>query len=118
MMLTAEQTRLLEYLRERAKTSKIGPTITEMGQALGIKGRHSVHERLVALEERGFIRRIPHKARAIELIDQARRRTPLSEYSNEELSAEWHRRARRFAGDPSIGISSNPASELTAHSKK
>ncbi len=106
MMLTPEQSRLLAYLKVRQAAGNVGPTVSEMAAHMGLKGRGRIQELLVVgLQARGCIRRLPHKARAIEVLEPGQARTPLSEYSDDEIKAEYARRAWRFIGDPRIGVS-------------
>lgn len=67
-MLTRKQKQLLVFINERVKTGEIAPSFEEMKHALGLKSKSGIHRLINALEERGFIRRLPHKARAIEVI--------------------------------------------------
>lgn len=67
-MLTKKQKQLLVFINERVKTGEIAPSFEEMKHALGLKSKSGIHRLINALEERGFIRRLPHKARAIEVI--------------------------------------------------
>lgn len=64
--LTARQRELWMYLSERETC----PSFEEMRAALGLKARSGIHRLLGGLEERGFIRRIPHRPRAIELLSR------------------------------------------------
>lgn len=67
-MITPKQRRVLEYLNEYQREHKTAPTFSEIMSALGIKYRSNVSRYLNALEERGFIRRMPNRARAIEVL--------------------------------------------------
>ena len=67
MGLTAQQGALLEFLKAYLATNGIAPTIREMAWGIGTKSSGRVQTLLTALEERGAIRRIPHRARAIEI---------------------------------------------------
>lgn len=68
--LTPLQDRLLTFLRERAKTSNVSPSLNEMAAAIGIRSKSSAHGILARLEERGLVRRLHNRARAIELVEQ------------------------------------------------
>ena len=67
-MLTKRQYDLLMLINENLKSSGIPPSFDEMKEAIGLKSKSGVHRLISSLEERGFIRRLPHKARAIEVI--------------------------------------------------
>jgi repressor LexA len=71
-MLTAQQKRLLDYLRAELE-SGFAPSLAEMATAMGLSGTGNVHRMLVTLEERGYIRRLFNRARAIEIIDRSSR---------------------------------------------
>ena len=67
-MLTRKQHELLLFIHERLKESGIPPSFDEMKEALDLASKSGIHRLITALEERGFIRRLPHRARAIEII--------------------------------------------------
>jgi repressor LexA len=67
-MLTAKQRELLLFIDESLKESGISPSFDEMREALDLKSKSGVHRLISALEERGFIRRLPNRARALEVL--------------------------------------------------
>jgi repressor LexA len=67
-MLTAKQRELLLFIDDRLKDSGISPSFDEMREALELKSKSGVHRLISALEERGFIRRLPNRARALEVL--------------------------------------------------
>jgi repressor LexA len=67
-MLTAKQHELLLFIDNRLKGSGISPSFDEMREALDLKSKSGVHRLISALEERGFIRRLPNRARALEVL--------------------------------------------------
>jgi repressor LexA len=67
-MLTRKQHELLMFINERLKESGIPPSFDEMKDALDLKSKSGIHRLIKALEERGFIRRLPNRARALEVI--------------------------------------------------
>jgi len=67
-MLTAKQHELLLFIDNRLKESGISPSFDEMREALDLKSKSGVHRLISALEERGFIRRLPNRARALEVV--------------------------------------------------
>lgn len=67
-MLTARQKDLLSLIEESIRADGTAPSFEEMKSSLGLTSKSGVHRLLSSLEERGFIRRIPNRARAIEVI--------------------------------------------------
>ena len=69
-MLTRKQHELITFIQNRLEESGISPSFEEMKDALDLKSKSGVHRLISALEERGFIRRLPNLARALEVIRQ------------------------------------------------
>jgi repressor LexA len=67
-MLTRKQLELLRFIHERLKESGVPPSFDEMKDALDLRSKSGIHRLITALEERGFIRRLPNRARAIEVV--------------------------------------------------
>ncbi|MGH6975827.1 MAG: transcriptional repressor LexA [Stellaceae bacterium] len=67
-MLTRKQHELLLYINRRLSDSGISPSFEEMKEALSLKSKSGIHRLISGLEERGFIRRLPHRARALEVV--------------------------------------------------
>ncbi|EPE98547.1 MULTISPECIES: transcriptional repressor LexA [Rhizobium] len=67
-MLTRKQQELLLFIHERMKESGVPPSFDEMKDALDLASKSGIHRLITALEERGFIRRLPNRARALEVI--------------------------------------------------
>ena len=67
-MLTAKQHELIRFIQQRLEETGISPSFEEMKEALDLKSKSGVHRLISALEERGFIRRLPNRARALEVI--------------------------------------------------
>ncbi|MEO0498071.1 MAG: LexA family transcriptional regulator, partial [Pseudomonadota bacterium] len=67
-MLTRKQHELLMFIHERLKEAGVPPSFDEMKDALDLKSKSGIHRLITALEERGFIRRMPNRARALEII--------------------------------------------------
>jgi repressor LexA len=67
-MLTRKQHELLLYIHERLSETGVSPSFEEMKDALDLKSKSGVHRLISALEERGFIRRLPNRARALEIL--------------------------------------------------
>ena len=66
--LTRKQYELLRFINERLKEAGVPPSFDEMKDALDLRSKSGIHRLITALEERGFIRRLPNRARAIEVI--------------------------------------------------
>jgi len=67
-MLTKKQKNLLLYINKKLRTSGISPSYEEMKNSLNLKSKSGIHRLISALEERGFIKRLAHKARALEVL--------------------------------------------------
>lgn len=67
-MLTAKQRELLLFIQQRLGDTGVSPSFDEMREALELKSKSGVHRLISALEERGFIRRLPNRARALEVV--------------------------------------------------
>ncbi|MCC7393251.1 MAG: transcriptional repressor LexA [Sphingomonadaceae bacterium] len=67
-MLTRKQHELICFIEDRLNNSGISPSFEEMKEALGLKSKSGVHRLISALEERGFLRRLPNRARALEVV--------------------------------------------------
>ena len=66
-MLTKKQMELLEFINTRMKRDGVPPSFDEMKEALDLRSKSGIHRLITALEERGFIRRLAHRARAMSL---------------------------------------------------
>jgi len=78
-MLTTKQRELLMFIHERIKETGVSPSFDEMKEALDLASKSGIHRLITALEERGFLRRLAHRARALEVIklpDQATTSAP------------------------------------------
>lgn len=69
-MLTAKQHELIRFIQQRLEDTGISPSFEEMKEALDLKSKSGVHRLISALAERGFIRRLPNRARALEIVRQ------------------------------------------------
>lgn len=100
-MLTKKQYDLLRFIHDRIQETGVSPSFDEMKEALDLKSKSGIHRLITALEERGFIRRLPHKARALEV-------TRLPENFGAEASAPPRPRAEtaphRPAGAPHLSV--------------
>ncbi|MDR2857083.1 MAG: transcriptional repressor LexA [Novosphingobium sp.] len=69
-MLTRKQHELIRFIQTRLEDTGVSPSFEEMKEALDLKSKSGVHRLISALEERGFIRRLPNRARALEVLRQ------------------------------------------------
>ena len=69
-MLTKKQKELFDYLKEYMSNNQISPSFEEMKEAVNLKSKSGIHRLISSLEERGFIKRLKHKARAMEIVDK------------------------------------------------
>ena len=75
-MLTKKQSELLRFINERLKEDGVPPSFDEMKEALDLRSKSGIHRLIMALEERGFIRRLPNRARALEVLRLPESSTP------------------------------------------
>lgn len=78
-MLTRKQTELLLYINDRLTKDGVSPSFEEMKEALNLQSKSGIHRLITGLEERGFLKRLPHRARALEVVrlpESAGRRAP------------------------------------------
>ena len=88
--MTRKQAELLSYIETYMTTERVAPSFEEMKVAVGLKSKSGVARLILALEERGLIRRLPNRARALEVTQD----NPLAVFTAEQLQAELDRRAR------------------------
>ena len=81
-MLTAKQHELIRFIQQRLEETGISPSFEEMKEALDLKSKSGVHRLISALEERGFLRRLPNRARALEVVRQPEDVTPARSSGN------------------------------------
>ena len=105
-MLTRKQHDLLLFIHERLQETGVPPSFDEMKDALDLRSKSGIHRLITALEERGFIRRLPNRARALEILK-------LPECSM-RASGSRHRRPRQPARLPWGGPASARASSKAA----
>ena len=70
-MLTKKQKELFDFLKDYIANNQISPSFEEMKQAVNLKSKSGIHRLITSLEQRGFIKRLKHKARAMEIIDKS-----------------------------------------------
>ena len=86
-MLTKKQTELLLYINERLTRDGVSPSFEEMKEALNLQSKSGIHRLIMGLEERGFLRRLPHRARALEVLrlpDSAARKSTVPTVVSEQ----------------------------------
>ncbi|MDT0507986.1 transcriptional repressor LexA [Novosphingobium sp. MMS21-SN21R] len=115
-MLTRKQHELLSFIQVRLEESGISPSFEEMKEALDLKSKSGVHRLISALEERGFIRRLPNRARALEVLRQPEsavsKPAPVREAANANTALTPLRSAPKAAPAPA-----NDVIELPLHGK-
>ncbi len=89
-MLTRKQLELLDFINKRVARDGVPPSFDEMKDALSLRSKSGIHRLITALEERGFIRRLAHRARAIEIIKlpEALENTDKSGFSPKVISGD------------------------------
>ena len=85
-MLTKKQSELLRFINERLKESGIPPSFDEMKDALDLRSKSGIHRLILALVERGFIRRLPNRARALEVLKLPESSTPSTSGRGQKFS--------------------------------
>ena len=99
-MLTAKQHELLNFIHQRLSATGVSPSFDEMREALDLKSKSGVHRLISALEERQFIRRLPNRARALEVVKMP------------EVSAPAHTQTR-----PVVPAAANDTIEIPLHGR-
>ena len=84
-MLTKKQLNLLEFIEKKTSANGVSPSFDEMKEALNLKSKSGIHRLIIALEERGFIRRLPHRARALEVIRKVKKSSLISNLYKEKF---------------------------------
>jgi len=113
-MLTAKQHELLRFIQRKLEETGISPSFEEMKEALDLKSKSGVHRLISALEERGFLRRLPNRARALEVLRQpddvsAARPAP----ANDRASGAIVQRAAQ----PALPQAANDVVEIPLHGR-
>jgi len=100
-MLTKKQHQLLLFIHDRLRDEGVPPSFEEMKEAVGLKSKSGIHRLISALEERGFIRRLPHRARALEVLRLPEDQMPASEnVAPEPVSTSGNVIRGNFGGRP------------------
>lgn len=87
--LTSKQAELLGFIETYMAVDGVSPSFDEMRRAVNLKSKSGIHRLISALEERGFIRRMHNRARALEVMNT----NPLAAFTTEQLQAEIDNRA-------------------------
>jgi repressor LexA len=112
-MLTAKQHELLLFIQRRLEATGISPSFEEMKDALDLKSKSGVHRLISALEERGFLRRLPNRARALEVI-----RHPEDVTSGKRVPAAANDRVSQVTMPPrSAPAAANDIVEIPLHGR-
>ena len=85
-MLTRKQSELLRFIHERLKETGIAPSFDQMKDALDLRSKSGIHRLIIALEERGFIRRLPNRARALEVLKMPEASIPAQPQRNQKFT--------------------------------
>jgi repressor LexA len=89
-MLTQKQFKLLKFIEDYLNENGLAPSYDEMKEGIGIKSKSGIHALIAGLEERGYLRRLRNKARAIDIIRAAGERRP-SGTRNDQSEGDWSR---------------------------
>ncbi|MFZ1564905.1 LexA family protein, partial [Sphingorhabdus sp.] len=117
-MLTAKQHSLLMFIHERLEATGISPSFEEMKEALDLKSKSGVHRLIGALEERGFLRRLANRARALEVVKMpdggsARGLAKDEAVNNKVVTLSDH----RPAAPKSLPVAANDVIEIPLHGR-
>lgn len=88
-MLTRKQYELLMFIDESLKKHGVSPSFDEMKQALGLKSKSGIHRLITGLEERGFIRRLAHRARALEVLKLPENAVPPGKSAQPQVTPQF-----------------------------
>lgn len=98
-MLTRKQHELLVFIQRRLNENGVSPSFDEMKEALGLKSKSGIHRLISGLEERGFIRRLPHRARALEILREPDSRPAGGDTSCNVVAPDFRLARTRADGD-------------------
>jgi len=99
-VLTKKQKELFDYLNQYISKNDISPSFEEMKKAVNLKSKSGIHRLITSLEQRGFIKRLKHKARAMEIAKSFVNSAKKNNYQSESLSIEIPFLGSIAAGDP------------------
>ena len=113
-MLTRKQHELLRFIQVKLEETGISPSFEEMKEALDLKSKSGVHRLISALEERGFIRRLPNRARALEVLRQPE---DISVAARERGAANSNEAVSKVLSPPPAPQASNDVIEIPLHGR-
>lgn len=111
-MLTKKQHELLCFINDRLEATGISPSFEEMKEALDLKSKSGIHRLISALEERGFLRRLPNRARALEIL-----KLPEGVGVEKAVSASTSSTFTKIAEPKHIPIAANDVIEIPLHGR-
>jgi repressor LexA len=111
-MLTRKQHELLMFIHERLKEAGVPPSFDEMKEALDLRSKSGIHRLITALEERGFIRRLPHRARALEILKLPESMSPSLSSATRGFSPSVIEGSLGRARPPAAGNDDSPAAVI------
>lgn len=111
-MLTKKQHELLCFINDRLEATGISPSFEEMKEALDLKSKSGIHRLISALEERGFLRRLPNRARALEIL-----KMPEGVTSEKPVLLSTLSTSPKTAAPKSIPIAANDVIEIPLHGR-
>ena len=109
-MLTEKQKELLLFIHDRMQERGVPPSFDEMKDALDLKSKSGIHRLITALVERGFIRRLPHRARAIEVIKLPENQAPA--VAEQRARSGFQPSVIEGSGPPKTNIAMPPPSHI------
>lgn len=109
-MLTEKQKELLLFIHDRMQERGVPPSFDEMKDALDLKSKSGIHRLITALVERGFIRRLPHRARAIEVIKLPENQAPAP--AEQRARSSFQPSVIEGSGPPKSNIAAAPPSHI------
>ena len=111
-MLTRKQHELLMFIHERIKETGVSPSFDEMKEALDLASKSGIHRLITALEERGFLRRLAHRARALEVVKLPQQATTAAPAGGRQTFRPQVVESDRAGGAPQAALPTNDAREL------
>jgi repressor LexA len=109
-MLTPKQQELLSFIQTRLEEGGVSPSFEEMKDALDLRSKSGIHRLINALEERGFIRRLPNRARALEVLK-------LPDAMHRDVAPVIPARTRAAPPAPALPIAANDVVEIPLHGR-
>jgi repressor LexA len=116
-MLTRKQHELIRFIQARLEETGVSPSFEEMKEALDLKSKSGVHRLISALEERGFIRRLPNRARALEVLRQPDDVTTRVASARAAATASTALSAPRTSAPKTLPEPSNDVIEIPLHGR-